>query len=612
MATDIPDIPQSVDGAVRKPLSKLREAVQVLLGFRGDPLDAALTMRRMLTNGFAKQVSTTPGGPVSYVPVGGTGGTGSGGTPEVDLTPPPNVPDFTASPGLTQIFVEWPAATYTQGNGHKQTNIYAVKKAASDPSLPTFSQATRVFSATGALTVASLPSDLSTRWHIWLKYETNDGVESSAPTGGTNGKVAQTGKIGNTDLGPLIVEAGNIASGAVTPGKLAVQIGGGNLLSNSGFETGLGNPWVQHFAAGVPSYTGQIVTSIKKAGTYGHKMTGTGLTPAGTDSFCYQTVPCRPNTTYTASAWVYVESITGSSASGRSLLVFYPGGPVVQDTSFVPGHPVGVWVRKVVTITTGPTTTAMDIRTYAPVGTVYWDDVQLEEGDVPTAYAPRPDEILPGTITQTEIADGSITTPKLVAGAVVAGTIAAGAVVTDKLAADSVTAAKIAAGAIAVGSAAIANGAILNAMIADATIDNAKIASLSVSKLLAGSLAVGQHITSTNYVAGSSGWYIGAHGFAEFSNVTIRGATYTGTIYAGAGRVANIIIDANGLRNEGFASGSSGFYLRDDGYAEFNSGAVFRGTLDVGGNSGQRTKHTSAGVQVFNASNVDVIALGIF
>ncbi|XBS71854.1 DUF1983 domain-containing protein [Acerihabitans sp. KWT182] len=74
---------------------------------------------------------------------------------------------------------------------------------------------------------------------------------------------------------------------------------------------------------------------------------------------------------------------------------------------------------------------------------------------------------------------------------------------------------------------AIQNGqTFINAgFIADASITNAKI---------------GNYIQSTNYVAGSAGWYIGKDGTAEFSNATVRG-----NITADSGTLNNVVINNN-------------------------------------------------------------------
>jgi hypothetical protein len=189
---DLPGISQSLPPEIRTPLERLNEAVSTLLGFRGNAADWAV--RRDTVASLLRTM--TPGTTII-----------NNGPEEPDLSPPPNVTGLAATAGFANIIVSWAAPTYTQGHGHQKTNLYAVKKAASDPSLPTFSSATRVAEATGALTLFALPSDLSIRWHIWATYETVDGVESLSPAGGVNGVTAQTGVVDGTDLAPLIIEA---------------------------------------------------------------------------------------------------------------------------------------------------------------------------------------------------------------------------------------------------------------------------------------------------------------------------------------------------------------------------------------------------------------------
>jgi hypothetical protein len=58
-------------------------------------------------------------------------------------------------------------------------------------------------------------------------------------------------------------------------------------------------------------------------------------------------------------------------------------------------------------------------------------------------------------------------------------------------------------------------------------------------------------------------------GYAEFSNIVIRGAIYTGTIYAGSGQIGGININLHDIRSAGYVSGTSGFRINDDGSAEF-------------------------------------------
>lgn len=99
--------------------------------------------------------------------------------------------------------------------------------------------------------------------------------------------------------------------------------------------------------------------------------------------------------------------------------------------------------------------------------------------------------------------------------------LAADAVESGKIKDYAITTTKIA--NLAVGNAAIANAAITNAKIANLAVDDAKISDLAVTKLTAGSVSVGQYIQSTGYSAGTTGWYIGGNGVAEFGAASIRG-----------------------------------------------------------------------------------------
>lgn len=199
------DLPPTSD---TKFLERVREELQRLMGTRGgDP-----ALRRSEAGGLV-------GGWSTVIVGGGTGGTGGTGT-EPDLTPPPT-PTFGAgdvSAGFTQVIVSWAGINYPQGHGNKQTVIYAVKRAADDPSLPTFPGDSGIVAvAPHALTLMALPSEMNTRWHIWLKFESNDGVRSANPAGGVNGVQATTGQ----DIGQLL----ELLTGQITRSQLYNDLG---------------------------------------------------------------------------------------------------------------------------------------------------------------------------------------------------------------------------------------------------------------------------------------------------------------------------------------------------------------------------------------------------
>lgn len=204
---DIPPLPENLSDDLRRPLARMRETLQRLIGTVGN--DPALTL-----SGGRGSGSTT----VIVQP--GTGGGGGGGTP--DLTPPPSPTFVNVAAGFSQVLIEWSGIGYTEGNGNLQTIIYGVQKDPADPALPTFpGDAGIVAVAPHALTLYSLPSELNTRWHLWLKFKTNDGVESVSPAGGTNGyNVAGAFPTTGQDIAQLL----EILTGQITTSQLFTDL----------------------------------------------------------------------------------------------------------------------------------------------------------------------------------------------------------------------------------------------------------------------------------------------------------------------------------------------------------------------------------------------------
>jgi hypothetical protein len=169
---------------------RLREAVMTYLGRTGDPLDRGITLRDLIEGGFARlrpgytagQAAAT-GGALPIAP--------ESQVEEPDLTPPPTPTGFTVSAAISNVFIEHDAPLYTQGHGHLRTRVYGKIVAAGDP-LPVFDDAVEITQFTG--TVHAHPSNPSTTWRLWIKWETVDGVLSPTPVGGTNGLQVVTGQ----------------------------------------------------------------------------------------------------------------------------------------------------------------------------------------------------------------------------------------------------------------------------------------------------------------------------------------------------------------------------------------------------------------------------------
>lgn len=192
-ARDIPSVSDAVDAIVRDPLNRVIEEVRRLAGFRGDILDRAITYRQAQVAGLIDSKLRALTGDVTVVNQFPTVGGGGGDSP--DLTAPPTPTGFSGTAGFSSIVLTWDMPSYTEGHGHAQTNVYAVKRPIPDPNpAPTFGDAALVDVTYGRTTVRALPSELNTRWHLWIKWRSIDGIESASPAGGINGLVLETGQ----------------------------------------------------------------------------------------------------------------------------------------------------------------------------------------------------------------------------------------------------------------------------------------------------------------------------------------------------------------------------------------------------------------------------------
>lgn len=192
-------------------LEKVREVLSTYLGNRGDKLDRGVTLRDITEAGIAE---LRPG----YLARGGKApisGVGTGVEPvyEVDLTPPPTPTGFTVSAAISNIFIECASPIYTQGHGHAKTKVYGATWV-SGP-LPVFADAVVITEFQG--TTFAHATNPATTWHLWIKWVSVDGVESTTPAGGINGLSATTGQDVSTLLTAL--------TGELTESQLSTTLG---------------------------------------------------------------------------------------------------------------------------------------------------------------------------------------------------------------------------------------------------------------------------------------------------------------------------------------------------------------------------------------------------
>lgn len=259
------------------------------------------------------------------------------------------------------------------------------------------------------------------------------------------------------------IASGQIADAAVVASKIDAVFGGGNLLSNPDFEQGM-TGWSPYSSGG--AYTdGSAFAGIGRDGSAGYRIswnTNTGV--KGVLSLGSPFFPgFRQDRWYTLSFYARA----AGAALGQVMFLGWNFGPSVSEAVSNPAL-TGAYQRYVFRVRWNSPTTAdpqlfISINPGAANGTSQLDidDVQVEEGQIPSAFAPA---LRPGNVTSTVIADGAISTPKIAANAVAADKIAANAVTADKVAANAITAGKIAALAVTTDKLLIsAPGAALNA-----------------------------------------------------------------------------------------------------------------------------------------------------
>lgn len=528
----VPDIrsPDFVaDERLRALLEEMREAINVRspdsgVGAPGEKFVRVDDLIRSGVRYVNGQLGAIGGGGTTVV-VGGGGGGGGAYVP--DLTPPPTPSGLVVTAGLSYLYISHATPTYTQGHGHDRTIVYGAKWPSG--SAPTFADAvplTQFFGDFGAY-----PTDLGTRWCIWIKWQSVDGVPSTSPAGGTNGAQATTGVVGTSDLGSAIVLAGNLAPNSVTADKAMLEIGGDNLLANSSFEldsdsNGLADGWAGYGTQQSPVYT----RVAGRASGLAAQVQWTG-TNSSTKGFA-----CDNASGGGVRGGWYPTRAYVVSFYARAVITGTPPGCALGWTN-APASSVAVknpalstnWQRYAFRIVMGATVDASGALriTCTPgaaiAGLIQFDDVQVEEGDTLTSY-------------------------------------------TGKLAVNTIVA----------GDGAIANLAILNANIGNGQIDDLKVANISAAKLTAGDGTIGGDLKSSNFVAGSTGWRVRPNGTSEFSGVVVRG-----TIIATAGSIGGITIDSTTVASTNFASGSAGFRLNSNGTFEANV-VQLRGAVNGG------------------------------
>jgi hypothetical protein len=195
-------------------------------------------------------------------------------------------------------------------------------------------------------------------------------------------------------------------------------IGGGNLVKNSSFDADSdGDGTADHWAGYVGILGGTTGLSLDVPygdgkSQYG-QVDGTTLAPRFHQHEERPYVPASKRLTFSA----YVKAPVGRTVY-LNVKVFSAasGGSELEQFGTTSWSSTGAWQRQWITFTTtqsGYLNCLVGLHNTPAAGTVFYvDKVQLELGDVATAWAPRGDELLPGSVQEEHIATGAVTTAK--------------------------------------------------------------------------------------------------------------------------------------------------------------------------------------------------------
>ena len=249
-----------------------------------------------------------------------------------------------------------------------------------------------------------------------------------------------------------------VADGSITPNKLNVKLGGGNLVRNSSFEhkVRVEAPYAA-LGAGYGSYDnsypndGPTSWSVIDGGRRGGKAQrinwSSNTSSKGIflldDGVANNLRLLQPNRTYMFSFYAVGQGSALGSGINLAFNVFPEITPITAPAV------TGDWQRWVFKLVTGPqvdTNIFLTTSYYGPnPGFMYIDDIQLEEGDVVTAYSPA---LLSGEITGPLLAEGAVTVGKIGDLAITETKIAPDAISAPKIQANAIEATKIATDAI--------------------------------------------------------------------------------------------------------------------------------------------------------------------
>ena len=174
-ATKVPalkNVPVKIDRELRDTLESMREAQEIRLGRRGDPLDRAITLRELIDSGMAKKLTNRPFDPngiPDFIP---------GDDEPGDLNIPPAPTGLEASGAFTEIIIDWNPAQYSN---HAYTEVWRSR----DDEIGT---AILLTTTSSFIVTDSVGYDQT--YFYWVRFVSTSNVKG--PFNQTNGTKAET------------------------------------------------------------------------------------------------------------------------------------------------------------------------------------------------------------------------------------------------------------------------------------------------------------------------------------------------------------------------------------------------------------------------------------
>lgn len=525
----IPDLPSKLDPQLRRWLSTVKEALDVRLGRRGDPYEAAVTFNDLVDIGLASGFGKL--NPVSGLPLLEPGFIGfPDGEPALpDFGPPPQPTGVTALGVFGGIHVLWdrllerPDITYTE--------VYRSPDA-------DFNNATMIGGNNGGSYFDIITDQQAVTYWYWVKHFSITGEEGPLSVAVSATKPANTGYL-----------LDNLSNSISTNEFVQVLNDRIDLIDGPASLPGSVDSRINTAYVELDDNIAAVQTSLQAAiDTNGDEIVAMGA---------QYTLQLDVNgyvsgyTTYndgTTSAIVYrVDTFAVGSPGNPDYFPFViDGGVVYIDTAVIKDG--SIESGKIGSITFGKITTDAGVPVTTVGGLLKVDYIDVNSLSVTSAM----------------IADAAITEAK----------IANAAVTNAKIANAAITTAKI--GNLQVGNAQIANAAITNAKIGNAAVDTLKLAGQAVtipsSSYIEGSTAVGTgytnivsvSYTSTGnpvYVHGSSRLYANssvAFQFRILRTTPAAAALYTSNVWYSTTMIASV-----GVRDTYGGGGGRGYAMQE-------------------------------------------------